>query len=356
MIEAKPTHLTVSEYCARMETKDITVNKDYQRSDRVWPDTARSFLIESILLGFPLPKFYHHSITNVKTKKTTSQIIDGQQRSAAIFDYYGDKFALSAKLETDELKGRRYSELDEAWQGKFLSYLLGIDMFLGVSNVDVRQIFRRMNSYTVPLNPEELRHATFQGEFKWFIAAKAEEHQEFFTGYSILTEKAVVRMLDLKLLSEVVHALDNGIRTTNKTHLDSLYLKYDNEFPHETDYGDMLDFAFGNMAELDALDTSNLSKPYIVYSLGIALAHQVRLVPDLEAEGQEQQTAEVDMKRLNQNLVVLSESLELDEDEIEKSPFKTFIEACLDRTNVRSQRETRARWFLRAIHEDFVAL
>jgi uncharacterized protein DUF262 len=356
MIEPKPSHLTVSEYCARMESKDITVNKDYQRSDRVWPDAARSFLIESILLGFPIPKFYHHSITNVKTKKTTAQIIDGQQRSSAIFDYYSDKYPLSDKLETEEVQSRRYSELDEDWQGRFLSYLLSIDMFLGVTDADVRQIFRRMNSYTVPLNPEELRHATFQGDFKWFISAKAHEHQEFLTGFSILTEKSIVRMLDLKLLTEAVHAFDNGIRTTNKTHLDAIYAKYDTEFPHEANYGDMVDFAFGNMAELDALDTSNLSKPYIIYSLAVALAHQIQLVPELEAEGAEQQVPEVDMERLNQNLIVLSEALDMDEEDVEDSPFRTFFEACVERTNVKSQREIRTRWFLRAIHEDLSSL
>lgn len=356
MIEPKPTHLTVSEYCARMASRDITVNKDYQRSDKVWPEAARSFLIESILLGFPLPKFYHHSITNLKTKKTTAQIIDGQQRSAAIFDYYNDKFALAEKLETEEVRGRRYSELGEEWQGRFLAYLLGIDMFLGVEEEEVRQIFRRMNSYTVPLSPEELRHAIYQGDFKWFIAAKAHEHQEFFTDFGVLTAKAVVRMLDLKLLTEVVHAFDNGIKTTNKVSLNNLYKKYDAEFPEEEDYGEMLDFALNTMGELEALDSGNLSKPYIIYSLAIALAHQVRLVPELEAAGEEEQDQSLDLEALNDNLTALSEALDLDEDEIEDSSFETFIEACVAKTNVKSQREARARWFLRAMREDLTSL
>jgi hypothetical protein len=356
VIEPKPTHLTVSDYCARMASKDITVNKDYQRSDRVWPDAARSFLIESILLGYPLPKFYHHSITNVKTKKTTAQIIDGQQRSMAIYEYANDKFALSAKLETEDLRGRKYSELDEAWQGKFLAYLLGIDLFLGVEEEEVRQIFRRMNSFTVPLNPEELRHAVYQGDFKWFIASKAHEHQEFITGFGILSRKAVVRMADLKLLTEIAHAFDAGIKTTNKVSLDNLYKKYDATFPLEEEYGEMLDFSFATMAELEALDESNLSKPYIIYSLAVALGHQVRLVPALEPDGEEEQSQDIDTASLNDNLVILSEALETDEDEIESSPFKTFIEACVERTNVKSQRETRAEWFLRALREDLSEL
>ena len=47
---------TVAEYCEQMREKTITVNHDYQRSDKVWPTAARSYLIETLLLGFPMPK------------------------------------------------------------------------------------------------------------------------------------------------------------------------------------------------------------------------------------------------------------------------------------------------------------
>ena len=354
MIEPKPSHLTVSDYCARMTAKEITVNRDYQRSDKVWPDPAKSFLIESILLGFPLPKFFHHSITDVKTRRTTAQVIDGQQRSTVIFDYYNDKFPLSAKLETVELRGRRYSQLEEDWQGKFLSYLLSIDMFLGIEDLEVRQIFRRMNSFTVPLSPEEMRHATYQGEFKWFIAAKGDEYQDLMVDDGILTKKAVIRMLDLKLLTEVTHAYDNGIRTTNKVSLGNLYAKYDQDFPLEQEYGDMLDFAFGNMSDLTVLDDSNLSKPYFIYSLAVALGHQVREVPDLEEDVE--QDDEPDFDALNENLKLLDEALDLDEDDLEDSPFASFVAACTEKTNTRQQREIRARWCLRALREDLADL
>jgi hypothetical protein len=339
-----------------METRDITVNRDYQRSDKVWPDAAKSFLIESILLGFPVPKFYHHSITNVKTKRTSAEIIDGQQRSTVIFDYYNDKFALSPKLDTEAVRGRRYSELDEEWQAKFLSYLLSIDLFLGIDDTDVQQIFRRMNSYTVPLNPEELRHATFQGDFKWFMAAKADEHEELLLDYGILTRKAVIRMLDLKLLTEVTHAFDLGIKTTNKRSLDALYAKYDRNFPHEQAYGDMLDFAFGNMTDLDALDHTNLAKPYFVYSLAVALAHQLQAIPDLELPADLAQNEDPDFEALNENLKLMSDALDIDEEDLDDSPFKSFVEACVEKTNTRQQRETRARWCLRALREDLSEL
>ena len=100
MITSIQTNMTVADYCLAMDRHEITVNKEYQRSDKVWPDSARSYLIESILLGYPLPKFYLNSITDVKHRKTSKEIVDGQQRSRAIHDFYNDQFKLSTRVCT----------------------------------------------------------------------------------------------------------------------------------------------------------------------------------------------------------------------------------------------------------------
>jgi hypothetical protein len=104
------------------------------------------------------------------------------------------------------------------------------------------------------------------------------------------------------------------------------------------------------------LKETNLSKPYIVYSFAVALGHQVQIVPELEPEGEEEQDTDLDLDQTEANLILLSEALELDDDDVEDSPFKSFVEACNERTNVKSQRETRAGWFLRALREDLADL
>jgi len=50
------TGFTIAEYCDQMKAGSIVVNRDYQRTDTVWPPAARSYLIETILLGYPIPK------------------------------------------------------------------------------------------------------------------------------------------------------------------------------------------------------------------------------------------------------------------------------------------------------------
>jgi hypothetical protein len=346
MIVAQPTNMTVAEYCAAMHRNEITVNKNYQRSDQVWPDVARSFLIESILLGFPIPKIYLHSITDLKSRKTIKEIVDGQQRSRAIYDFFYDKFSLSRHLETEELKDLTYSELPDEWQSRFISYSISIDLFLAATPDEVVQVFRRMNSYTVPLNPEELRNAEYQGAFKWFIYEKSGKYAVALTDLGAFGAKGLVRMQDLKLYTEILHAVDHGITTTNKKALDSLYKAYDQEFPKNEEFAKCLDFAFDRITAMTFLKGSNIAKPHMLYSLALALIDSMHSIPNFESFELE---IDFDSISLERRLLELSAALDLDEEQSENSPFQEFIAASRDRTNVKAQRETRVRWFIKAL-------
>ena len=116
---------------------------------------------------------------------------------------------------------------------RFLNYSLPIDLFVAATPFDIRETFRRMNSYTVPLNAEEQRHARFQGDFKWFAYNTSKEFEELFVSVGTFNSKKLVRMQDIKLISEVCHAIENGIQTTSKLVLDRLYEKYDEGFSDE---------------------------------------------------------------------------------------------------------------------------
>ncbi len=52
------SQMPIADYCVALERKEIVVNPEYQRSDKVWPPVAWPFLIETILLGYPIPKFF----------------------------------------------------------------------------------------------------------------------------------------------------------------------------------------------------------------------------------------------------------------------------------------------------------
>ncbi len=261
------TTYTVADFCDMMKRRDITVNREYQRSDKVWPDSAKSYLIETMILGYPLPKIYLYQMTDVKSRKTVKEIVDGQQRSLAIQDFFNDNFSLSKALETDALKGLSYSELAKEDMQAFLSFAISCDLLVGATGEQVVEVFRRMNSYTVPLNPEEHRHASYQGRFKWFANRVAKRYNGTFRTIGLFGEKQLVRMADTKLLAEVCDALLNGIRTTSKTILDRLYKDHDKTFNEEhlleNEIGEALDL----MSAWEPIHKSNLMKPHIVYGI-----------------------------------------------------------------------------------------
>jgi Protein of unknown function DUF262 len=343
------THMTVADYCQAMDRGEIVVNLDYQRSDKVWPPAARSYLIETIILGFPVPKLSLHQITDLRSRKSVKEIVDGQQRSRAIHDFFKDKFTLTTSLETEDIAGKTYSELDPEYQKKFLDFSISLDLFVSATREDVIEVFRRMNSYTIPLNPEEQRHASFQGAFKWFIDRLAKKFDNSFLEMGLFGQKQLVRMADTKLLAEVCDAFLRGIRTTDKKILHALYRDHDNQFPEEADLKRRITEAFDTLREWRGIHNGELMKPYIVYALVLAIAHLRRPVAAFREHFPSPRIGQFDNNHVEANLSVLSEALE----DPENSPgYAEFVGACTSKTNVKDQRIKRFQWMCKALTAD----
>jgi hypothetical protein len=344
------TNMTVIDFCDGLKRRDIAVNRDYQRSDQVWPDSARSYLIESLVLGYPLPKIYLYQITDIKSRKTVKEIVDGQQRSIAIDDFLNDKFALSKSTETEELQGRKYSELEDEHKHAFLQYPLSFDLLVDANKENIVEVFRRINSYTVPLNPEEHRHATFQGRFKWFANRLSRGYNGLFRELGIFSEKQLIRMADTKLLTELSDALLNGVRTTNKKILDKLYKDNDKGFYQEKAVASALKTAFDLLSRWESIQGTNLMKPYIVYSLVLAIIALKESFEALDSIKLPKKHIRPD-QRVLANLLRLSDALNYD---VEEAPeeFRPFVLACNGGTNVKDKRINRVKWLARALVED----
>jgi Protein of unknown function DUF262 len=342
-----PTTYTIADFCSAHDRNELVVNNEYQRSDKVWPPPARSFLIETILLGYPMPKLYLYQVTDIRSRTTRKEIVDGQQRSRAIFDFYAGALRLTRTLEAEDLRGKIYDELNEDQQGAFLNYALAADLFVGATPEEIREVFRRMNSYTVPLNPEEKRHAIYQGSFKWFIYRVSREYEQALLRMGVLSSKAIVRMADAKLLTEVSHAALFGIKTTNARSLDELYRQKDKTFPEEEALTERLTDTLDQMLTWEPLFNTALSKSYIIYSVMLATMHCLKPLPTLaniHAGG----TMSDDRTVITQSLSTLANALESREDD----RYEEFVSAGSERTNVAAQRETRVRWFCRALNGD----
>lgn len=344
-----PTNFTVADFCHAMDRGEIVVNRDYQRSDKVWPAAARSFFLETILLGLPFPKLSLYQVTDLRSKKTYKEIVDGQQRSITIHDFFKDKLRLSSALDTEDIAGKTYSELGDDYKQRFLDYQLSIDLFVAATPDEVREVFRRMNSYTVPLNPEEHRHASYQGPFKWFVQRISRRFDDGFVQIGLFGEKQLVRMADTKLIAEICHALIYGIETTNKKKLDRLYRDREKSFSEEKEIDGRITSAFDQILEWSVIHGGALMKPYIVYSLILAISHTRSPVQSLENVYQSPRLKVFETDIVMGNLTALSEALENPDT---AGPFAEFVSACSSKTNVRDQRTTRFHWLCRALQSE----
>jgi hypothetical protein len=340
------TQFTVADYCKSMKRNEIIVNKEYQRSDQVWPAVARSYLIETILKGFPIPKLYLYQVTDIKSRETHKEIVDGQQRSVAILGFYNDEFRISKSAENEDIQNRTYSELEEESKRTFLDYAVDVDLFVSATPAEVVEVFRRMNSYTVPLNPEEQRHASYQGKFKWFINDLADKLEGIFLDTNIFKEKQLVRMGDNKLLTELCDSFTNGIRTTSKGILDSIYKDFDEAFPDRDDFYNRLTSAFNLIRKMEAIHGTALMKPYMVYSLVQAISHVQKPVRKFRKLFKSPKLRSIDPDSVAPNLTALGEAADQDE---AKGKFADFIEASNEKTNVRENRIVRFKWFCKAL-------
>ncbi|MCX5643073.1 MAG: DUF262 domain-containing protein [Phycisphaerae bacterium] len=77
----------------------IDMEPPYQRRGRLWSDTDKAYLIDSILNGYDIPKLYMADFTwgdsKLNQKKLPYAIIDGKQRLEAIFDFFDGRITLT---------------------------------------------------------------------------------------------------------------------------------------------------------------------------------------------------------------------------------------------------------------------
>ena len=324
-----------------MQAGSIIVNREYQRSSTVWPPNARSYLIDTILSGFPMPKVSLYQKTDLQSRRTIKEIVDGQQRSQAILDFFKDTLRITGP---SQFSGKKFSDLDEPDQQRFVEYQIDADLFISATDDEIRQMFRRINSYTIPLNPEEKRHATHQGKFKWFVVESTQKYAGMLKNIGVFSERHLSRMNDAKLLTEVCLALENGIETYSKNKLDGIYKKHEKEFSNENFLNKNIDISFGKIIELESLHNGPLMKPANFYSLMLAIIHMHEHVSVLDpiflnlvGSG----TAEV----AETNLSLLATTLEQDNP---PAHLTEFVEACAEATNTKNNREIRFRWLCRA--------
>ena len=217
-----PQTYTIAEVLKWNADKELELNPKFQRGP-VWSAPARSYLVDSVLLGYPIPKLLFRTIVDRSTRRTLRDVVDGQQRLRTIIDYVNDKFALGSKASAD-FRGFRYSGLEPDIQDQFLAYKLTCEQLLGASDEDVLEIFVRINSYTVPVNAAELRNARFDNEFSGLVKSLIRRVPTVWQ-VGVLSNRDRVRMIDQSLIAEVLGYFQTGVTDGAEDDIDSIYAR-----------------------------------------------------------------------------------------------------------------------------------
>ena len=201
----------------------IKLDPDYQRRHR-WDDKTSSRLIESLILNIPIPTIYISQDVDVdwETDEYRYSVIDGQQRLTSMYNFLNDKYALIGLDTLDELNGCYHRDLPPFLIRRLEERTikcLRIDSTLD-SQVKI-DIFERLNSGSVKLEPQELRNAVYSGKFN-VLCKDLSSNRDFRTLLQIDSEapeinNRVRKMEDVEVVLRFFTLINNNYQTYKKT-------------------------------------------------------------------------------------------------------------------------------------------
>lgn len=172
-IATYPSDYTLDSLQQMYDRNDIVV-PPFQRK-YVWNIQQASLLVESFLLGLPVPPLFLYV-----TDENKSEVIDGQQRLLSMMYFLegyfgeGDKkgkrqiFRLTGLSDKSPFRGKRFSDLEEKFQRKLRSSVLRAINIRQLNpikgNTSVFHIFERLNTGGTRLQPQEIRNVVFRGD------------------------------------------------------------------------------------------------------------------------------------------------------------------------------------------------
>ena len=204
-IDISLKNLSLSLVIDRMENDEIDLFPDFQRKGGLWNDKQKSQLIESLLLRIPLPAFYFDG-----SYKDRWIVIDGLQRLTTLNEFFVKKTLRLSGLEfLHDLEGCGIDDLPRVYKRRMNETQIIVYIINPGAPVNLKyNIFKRINTGGIPLEPQEIRCALYQGFATEYLKELASlEVFKIATGYSIKTE----RMLDREVVLRFIAFYELGI-------------------------------------------------------------------------------------------------------------------------------------------------
>ena len=227
------TAYNISWFKKTSDAGELEMSPPFQRNP-VWTDKQKSFLIDSVLNGYPIPEIYIQEkiSSDVRTKYI---VVDGQQRIRSVLGFLAGEFEIS-EGESTKWGMCSFDDLSEEDKINFYSYKFVVRTLPDITDDEIRSIFQRINKNNVALNAQELRQSTYAGDF--IKSMNLISDAEYWKDIGLFSAEKVRRMLDVEYISELAIAFLNGPQN-KKEKLDYYYVMYETEYS-DADYVEMV--------------------------------------------------------------------------------------------------------------------
>lgn len=224
----------------------VILDSDFQR-ESVWNLQQRRELIESILMGLPLPIFYFN-----QDKSGRLIVIDGRQRLNAIFSFLDNDFALDKLKILDEFNKKRFQDLDPIFQSKIEDYQIIAHVIQPMTPDRVKfDIFDRVNRAGTKLNKQEIRNALYQGKSTQLLndLSKSQEFELATESYFLKDKRMKDRYLLLRFIAFYLY-FSNKLNKNNSVK--------DGKYQYNGDIDELLGLTMDYLNSLDDCEINNI--------------------------------------------------------------------------------------------------
>jgi hypothetical protein len=264
----------------------LELRPPFQRKP-VWKAKQRCSLIESILMQIPIPEVYVQ-VTQKEDGVELLGVVDGQQRLRTILQFIGierardqededsNLFALEALPESSKYKDMTFADVTGEDRKFFYQYEICVRFLYTEDILEVEDVFKRLNKFTLPLKAQELRNATYHGPFARLSEQLADD--DYWAVNRIVSPSAIRRMADIEMMSDLLIGLLHGPQGGSPKIIDQyydLYESYEDDFPEQNRVKRVFDKTLYSIKRLfpEISDTSRWGNRADFYSLFVAMGN-----------------------------------------------------------------------------------
>jgi hypothetical protein len=346
MIKPDRSTYTPTDFLQWRDAQSLVLTPKFQRRG-VWKPAARSYFIDTSLREMPVPPIYLRTVQSGERNKVVREVVDGQQRVAAVLDFIDGDYRLSKSLDSP-WAGKAFGGLRQPERDRIINFGFNAEVFHGISDLQVLEVFARLNTYSVPLNAQELRNGRFFGPFKKAAYDLAHEHLEFWRSNRVFTERNIARMMEVEFTSEVIIACMGGMQDKKKS-IDDFYERHDETFPLQRRVEKRFRAVADEIGETmqGQLSETDFRRVPLLYTIFCVLLHRMYGIPRAPAASPKRPLTPSERLSFRDAVVSLSDVVVAarQEENADTVPpmYDSFVKACLRQTDNIKPRDERFR-------------